>query len=228
MLTKDVRQKIQTLRLAGNTYTEIQQTLGFRIPKPTLSYWCKDIKMKESYNRRVRKANINHLKKIRKMAIVTLREKQEKRRSDLVEKNVPLLGCINEQTKKIMLCILYLAEGGKYESSRMLSLGSSDPKIIRFYLTLLKSCYNIQSSKFRVRIQCRFDQNKIKLERFWKNITKIKPTQFYPTYVDQRTKEKPTKKKNYMGVCTIHYFNTEIQLELGLVAKEIINKVLGP
>ena len=182
--------------------------------------------MKANYIKRIRKANINHLRKIRKIAIITLKEKQKKRRNDLVEKNVPLLSYINEQTKKIMLCVLYLAEGGKYESSRMLTLGSSDPEIIHFFLALLKSCYNIQGSKFRVRIQCRFDQNKTKLERFWKNITKIKSAQFYPTYVDQRTKGKPTKKKNYRGVCTVHYFDTEIQLELGLVAREIIKKTL--
>ena len=79
-----------------------------------------------------------------------------------------------------------------------------------FFLKLFKNCYNIDESKFRVRIQCRFDQNVDALVEFWHEVTKIKKEQFYPTYIDKRTQGKPTLKKDYKGVCTIQYFNTEI------------------
>ena len=65
------------------------------------------------------------------------------------------------------------------------------------------------------------------IKKFWHKITGISLKQFYPTYVDKRTKGKKTKKKGYKGVCAIHYFDTEIQLELELLADAIMNYVSG-
>jgi len=85
----------------------------------------------------------------------------------LTNRNVKLINKLTINTQKLILSTLYLGEGAKYKSSRMLTLGNSNAKIIKFYLKLLKNCYNIDENKFRARIQCRFDQDKLKLERFW-------------------------------------------------------------
>jgi len=127
---------------------------------------------------------------------------------------------------KLLLSILYLGEGAKYGRSSTLTLGSSNPLIIKLYLKLLKKSFTIDNSKFRVRIQCRFDQNIKKLEKYWKETTAIEKKQFYPTYIDKRTKGKPTLKKDYKGVCTIHYFDKKIQLELIYLADAIIEKII--
>jgi len=84
----------------------------------------------------------------------------------------------------------------------------------------------MDDTKFRVRIQCRFDQSIKDLENYWENITSINRKQFYPTYIDKRTKGKPTLKKDYKGVCTIHYFDRKIQLELIYLADAIIEKII--
>lgn len=223
-----VRKKAILLRKKGLTYPEILRELGSKIAKSTLSYWFKTLKLSPEYYKRIQEINLNHLKRIRKQAKSANLKKRTEYLNNLINKNKKLLNKLNIDVQKIILSTLYLGEGAKYKSSRMLTLGSSDRRIIKFYLKLLKNCYNIDDDKFRVRIQCRFDQDKLKLEKFWQKITKIKKNKFYPTYVDQRTKGKPTLKIDYKGVCTIHYFNTEIQLELELLANEIIKKLIGP
>lgn len=43
----------------------------------------------------------------------------------------------------------------------------------------------------------------------------------------QENKREKTNKKDYMGVCAVHYFDTEIQLELELLADAIMNHISG-
>jgi len=124
------------------------------------------------------------------------------------------------------LCILYLGEGAKYKSTKDLRLTNSDPDIIQLYLKLLFDLYKIETSKMRVRIQARNDQNINKLVAYWKKIINIPSIQFYPTYIDKRTSYIKTTRKKYMGVCTIIYFNTSIQIELEMLSKLIINEII--
>jgi hypothetical protein len=225
-MRQEIKQKARQLRERGMTYLEIQKTLGVKIPKSTLSYWFRRIKMPGWYKKKIKKENQKHLKKVRILSLAVNKKKRLKYLSYLVTKNINLLDRLDQETQKIILSILYLGEGAKHTSSQMLSLGNSNPSIIKFFLTLLKNCYNIDQTKFRARIQCRYDQNIKKLEKFWQKQTGINEEQFYPTYIDKRTKGKATKKKEYKGVCTIHYFNTEIQLELEFLAEGIMRKTI--
>ncbi|OGK53226.1 hypothetical protein A2970_00970 [Candidatus Roizmanbacteria bacterium RIFCSPLOWO2_01_FULL_44_13] len=221
-----LRKKAVDLRTKGYTYSEIQKKLGIRIAKSKLSYWCNKVILPGWYKSKVDKINKNSLKKARLIALDINKIKREKYLSLLKEKNSHLIKKIDVSQQKLLLSVLYLGEGAKYGRSSTLSLGSSSAFIIKFYLKLLKNCYFIDDSKFRVRIQCRFDQNIRKLEDYWEKVTKIDRKQFYPTYIDKRTQGKPTLKKDYMGVCTIHYFSKEIQIELIFLADAIIKKII--
>lgn len=218
--------QVRKLRTKGKTYSEIQDILKTKIPKSTLSYWCCEIKPPAWYKQKLEKINKKHLKKIRTLAFIVNKKKRIDYLVSLTNRNMDILKTLDSKKQKLILSILYLAEGAKHKSSQTLSLANTNPAIIKFFITLLENCYNIDKSKYRVRVQCRFDQRTKPLEKFWQKVTGIKEKQFYPTYVDKRTKGKTTKKKNYMGVCTIHYFNTEIQLELELLANEVIKKLL--
>jgi len=192
-----LRKKAVDLRTKGYTYSEIQKKLGIRIAKSKLSYWCNKVILPGWYKSKVDKINKNSLKKARLIALDINKIKREKYLSLLKEKNSHLIKKIDVSQQKLLLSVLYLGEGAKYDDS-----------------------------KFRVRIQCRFDQNIRKLEDYWEKVTKIDRKQFYPTYIDKRTQGKPTLKKDYMGVCTIHYFSKEIQIELIFLADAIIKKII--
>lgn len=224
-----LKQKVRELRKKGKTYSEIIKKLNITIPKNTLSYWCRGVILPIWYLKKIKQLNIESLKKARSTALKINTEKRRKYLTLLLKKNSDFVNKINISTQKLLLSILYLGEGAKYISAPCLTLGNSNPLIIKFYLKLLKNCYTIDKSKFRARIQCRFDQDIKILENFWIIATGIEKKQFYPTYVDKRTIGKPTLKKNYNGVCTIHYFDAKIQIELELLAKLIMDKVVpGP
>ena len=227
MNENSLKGRARKLRTRGNTYSEIQELLETKVPKSTLSYWCKNVKLPDFYTRKIAKLNISNLSKARNLALKTNRKMRLEYLDKLQKRNIHLLDKLDIPTQKLILSTLYLAEGSKHKSTRCLVLGSSNPKMIRFYLSLLNNCFKISNHKFRVRIQCRHDQNTLMLEKFWHKETKISFKQFYPTYVDKRTIGKKTNKKNYMGVCVIHYFDTEIQLELELLADAIMNHISG-
>ena len=160
-----------------------------------MSGWFKPLVLSYVSKKRL-KSNIERkLKKSQLEAYKTNRRKRLYYLESLKSKNLYLLNSLDLSVQKLILCTLYLAEGSKNKNSAYLGLGSTNPAIIKFYLSLLNNCFKIDNSKFRARIQCRADQNKKSLENFWRNITGVPSQQFYPTYIDQRTVGKKTLKK---------------------------------
>lgn len=218
----DTKNKSIKLRLEGHTYSEILNLLGRKVSKSTLSYWLKNIEMTNLQKRTLQNNIDAKLKKAQKAALKINKFRRKKYLADLKNKNLYLLKKLDCDCQKLILSMLYLGEGAKTKGTQFLSLGSSNPKIIKLYLVLLKNCFTIDRSKFRIRIQCRADQNIKVLENYWHNLTKISKKQFYPTYIDKRTIGSPTKMKEYKGVCTIHYFDRSIQFELELLSESVI------
>jgi len=209
------------LRKKGKTYSEIETMTGVAIPKSTLASWCKDIQTPDGYKSKIRQLNLKNLKKARQLAILANKKKQEKLFKALLAKNQFLVKYLDKNVCKLLLSILYLGEGAKYKGTRSLRLGSSSAMIIRLYLKLLTKCFSVSKEKFRVTIQCRADQDIKNLEKFWGLVTNISRSQFYKTRIDKRTIGKKTLKRGYKGVCVIDYFDTKIQLEIELLAKQI-------
>jgi hypothetical protein len=217
-----LKEKAIILRQRGYTYTGINRVLKANIPKSTLCVWFKNIQLTKAQKLKLEENVSRKLKKSQIKAWRINKTRRTKYLKGLKNKNIYLLKNLDKNTQKLLLCILYLGEGGKSKGTQSLSLGSSNPNIIKLYFTLLRSCFEIDSSKFRIRIQCRADQDIKKLESYWKNVTKLPKNQFYPTYIDKRTIGKPTLHKDYKGVCATHYFDRSIQFELEFLANSVI------
>jgi hypothetical protein len=221
-----LKEKAIRLRLLGNTYSEINTKLPKNIPKSTLSVWFKNLKFTKSQNKKLKNHVLNKITNAQKIAVEVTKQAKINRLNALRDKNIYILPLINIDVQKIMLSILYLGEGSKSKSSDTMTLGSTNPDIIKLYLTLLENCFKIDKSKFRVRIQCRADQNIKEIERYWGKITGISSKQFYPTYIDKRTIGKPTLKTNYRGMCAIIYFDRSVQYELELLYESMLKYIL--
>lgn len=209
-----LKNKVIELRKGGRTYGEIIKAVGKNIPKSTLSDWCSGILLSQLQNLRIDKRKETNIRRGRIMALaVNKKRREEYLRS--VEKRVEHLPRLltNKDVAKIVLATLYLGEGSKHRDGS-LCLGNSDPEIIRLFLSLLRSTYNIDERKFRCTVQCRADQNTKTLERFWLSITKIPAKQFYKTRIDPRTIGQKSRKPEYKGVCKIDYFSADLYNEL--------------
>ena len=218
-----IKNSVMELRLEGKTYTEIAKALRLKVPKSTLSEWCKSVVMPSWYQEKIQELNKKNFSKAQKLSIISNRIKQDRLHASLLVKNKHLSRYLkNKDIAKMLLSILYLGEGAKWKSHRGLMLGSSDLNIIQLYVHLLKACYGIDRQKLRFRISYRADQNLRKLERYWAQAIGVPLAHFYKTIPDSRTRGKFTRKKDYKGVCVITCGGTEIQQELEIIPKIIL------
>jgi len=203
------------LRKKGLTYSEIVSLLNVRIPKGTLSFWCKNLTLPNDYQKKIKNINKLNLEKARVKAIEAAKTTRQKQIDAIKIENGHLLRDIqNINVAKIALAMLYLGEGSKNRKRGSLSFGNSDPKVITLFMDLMHKVYKLDESKFRCTLLCRADQDIEKLEKLWSSITKIPLAQFYKAQIDPRTIGKPTKKIDYKGVCKIDYFSAKIFAEL--------------
>lgn len=231
---KDIRQEARNLRNRGLSLGEISLTL--EIPKNTISGWVKDICLNKKQKQRIIQKIIVSGAIGRPLAIRVNREKIEKWKENIKNKvmHFTRLPLDNPEIGKIVCGLLYLCEGAKYPASRYLHFGNSDPKMIYFFINLLRKVYCIKADKLRFSIGYRFDQNYEELKNYWSNLTGIPASKCLNTKPDMRTKGKPTFKKDYRGICRLIYYDTSLQLELQLIGETIIkngaggDRTLGP
>jgi len=213
----------QELRAEGNTYSEIMRELKVKLPKSTISKWCRRVSLPEWYKDKIDELNSRNLSKALRMAQASNRMKRERFLRDLILNNNHLVGKLQDRdVLKMILSVLYLGEGAKWKSHRGLMLGSSDPGIIKLYIKLLSLCYGVKSGRLKCRISYRADQDIHGLESYWSRVSKIPLRNFYKTKPDPRTVGKPTKRKEYKGVCVITCGGTHIQLELEAIPKLLL------
>jgi hypothetical protein len=217
-----VKQKARDLRFQGMSLGEIGLELS--VPKNTLSGWVKGLQLTGKQRKRIKQKEINSAAMGRKVAAKLLRNKMEAWKEG-IRKKVKHFATVTHQSSEIskLICgIFYLCEGAKYPSTRGLIFSNSDPMVISCFLNLLRKFFNIKEAKLRCRIMYRWDQNCRKLERYWSRVTGIPLKQFFKTKPDARTRNKPTRKANYMGVCAIQYSDTTLQFTLQSIGEAII------
>lgn len=221
MIDQELKLKVKNFRKLGKTYKEINKLLNVRIPKSTISYWCSGLNLPFGYEHKVREYNKHNLIKAREAALISKRICRENNNERIIKENFHLVDNLkNRDIAKIVLTVLYMTEGSK-RANGSITFSNSDSSIIGLFLNLLRLCYIIDESKFRCTLQCRADQDIKKLESFWSNITGISLERFYQARIDPRTINKPSKKRDYKGVCRINYFSARIYHELINIAKLI-------
>lgn len=212
------------MRKNGRTYREVRSVLGEQIPKSTLSYWLQDIPLTKSQQNRIDKMTSTNIRRAQAQARLVNQARRQEYLKSLVLRNDHLFPVMKEEgVAKIALAVLYLGEGAKWKSHRGPQLGSSDPDIVKIYIRLLSICYGVQKEELRARVCYRADQNIENLTRFWMRATGFSKKQFYKTKPDPRTHGKATLKKDYRGVCVISGGRTEMQLELDIIARMLVN-----
>ena len=216
---QEFKKEAQKLRSRGKTYNEIRVLLSANIPKSTLSEWCNKIEVPGIFNEILKKKMEAGGHRGRLIALAVNKHKRDLYLDKIRKDNLYLADRLQEKDfAKIALAMLYLGEGSKRSRGR-LSLGNSDPDVIRLYLRLLQTSYKIDKRKLRCTVQCRADQKIESLIKYWSEVTDLPRSQFYKTQVDPRTIGKPSKKKEYRGVCRIDYLSGHLFNEVIIIGK---------
>lgn len=220
----DTKNRVKKLRGKGYTYGEIRQEIGKKIAKSTLSHMCRKVKLPKFYQQKIDLINAKSAEKGREVAWAINRARRERLLNELRIKNLDLIKNLSQRDRMLILAIFHLSEGAKYPVTRYLRFGNSNPNIIKLFLSLLRKSFILNESKFRIDILCRADQDVKDLINYWQGITGIDRKLFYKPRIDKRTIGKPTRKKDYKGVCVINYLSSSLQLELQFLGEALFKR----
>ena len=220
--SKEIRQKAERLKQSGKSYSEITSLLG--IPKSTLSNWLGD-----KFIHFTREQQVAHLARIRKIAAASVQDRIRKRDeelSKLVKKEVVKYPLKKIGFLKTILGMLYWAEGAKYSGVSGLKMVNTDPELLRLYITLLRKCYKIDEERFRIRLHLHYYHNKGEARKFWSDVLRVPESRFATVFVKKRSRKKRFR-KNFMGICFVNYFDSNIRREILEIDRQVLRKLTG-
>jgi hypothetical protein len=126
-----IREQARHLRQQGFTYSEIIAELGGDIPKTTIQYWVRDIKLTTEQKARIKQKELDAAAQGRLKAAEWHREQKRKRLQQAEEWAAPIAEQVSQDRNALMLmaAALWLGEGEKRDD--VLGFGNSDPRIIK-------------------------------------------------------------------------------------------------
>ncbi len=185
----------------------------FGIPRSTLSGWFKTISLSEEQRTRLMKNSQDGWVKARINAVAAHNAAKERRiqeATELAKATLDQIDLNNSAILDLAFAMLYWGEGAKKDVT---SLGSSDPKILRFMIFVLKRNYSITDRMIRCDLHLRMDQQEQTLKTYWANELQLPIECFKYAAYDKRTEGKATF-GHYKGVCLITVHQIAIQRKL--------------
>ncbi|OGM98149.1 MAG: hypothetical protein A2735_00375 [Candidatus Yanofskybacteria bacterium RIFCSPHIGHO2_01_FULL_41_21] len=183
-----------SLRRGGYSYSEIQKFVS--VPKATLSYWFKDIKLSE--------AQLVRLQKKRNDAIQEGAQIRSKRVNEAIEKiertSAKDIKDISKRELWLMGVMLYWRERvSDRDVKKGVKFTSSDPHLIRLFLKWLMEVGQLGEADVLCDILIEGDKDlpagrQEKAISYWSEVTSFPQTVFTRVYV-QKTKKKRKKRE---------------------------------
>src|SRR5581483_1406939 len=191
-------------RIEKYSFAELQRITG--IPATTIRNWCLDINSGNRWD--------------------TLLIKNERNRQALKIFDVPdlkILDITNAVYAKLFIALIYWCEGSKYPATNKINFTNSDISLMKVFVTLFRKAFFLDESKFRVHLQIHNTHNYDEIKQLWSDALNISPSQFLKPTI---TKAKGGKHRiNYLGTCTVRYYDYKILLRITGIYEELIRKL---
>lgn len=212
---EETKKRVLELGALGKTYAQIQKK--YPVPKSTLSYWFSRVGKKQDRTRQ-----LAHLS-LARIASAKVKNQQKasriKEADDAARRIAARVPILQEAVGKALLAMLYWAEGGKTDGA--MKFTNTDPELILLFISLLRENYEINESRLRVGLLVHYYHNRNQTRQFWSEKLQIPATQFWKIYLKPRSGKKKNYKRNFYGICNLHYSSSAIQRELIALGKEI-------
>lgn len=204
----DIQQKRKesvSLRKKGFSYGEIRKKVG--IPKSTLSYWLKDVALKEADKKRL---YTNKLKKLidGQYSQKSRRIKESDRIIKLAQDQVSYL---SDETIKMMGVALYWAEGTK---GGLFEITNSDPMLVLFMVRWIKKVFDIDSRFLKARLNIYSAQDDGKIKNFWSRLCGIPLVNFTKSFIKPINKNYESKNLYYGTIKITIPKSTDLKLKV--------------
>ena len=201
----ETKQKVKNLRKKGYSIGWIARECS--ISKSTVHEWVRTMSGAREY---ARLGKERWIREIQPLGALGQRKKRENKIAKIVEEvNQEITQLkITPDIKKAVLSALYWAEGTKGRG--MLKFTNTDPRLMLLFITLLREGYDIDETKFRIRMHLHWYHKERLTRRFWSDLLKIPRKQFNKTYWKKRSKEKVFR-RNIGGICFLGYNSDDLR-----------------
>jgi transcriptional regulator with XRE-family HTH domain len=194
------RARARDLRAAGWTMPDIAAELG--VSRGSVSTWTRDIEV--VVRRRPSPRAPNRLQQAKAAEVAAGLASGRQRIGDLSDRDLLVAGTA-----------LYAGEGAKTDGS--VRFANSDPGMVAMFCTWLRTCFEIDESRLRVRLYLHEGLDLDAAQSFWSDLTGIPPSQFTAPY---RAVPDPSirRSKHPMGCPSVVYSCSRTHREvMGLV-----------
>lgn len=196
---EEIVAKVRERRKQNISLRKLEEEFG--VPNTTISRWVRDIYSDEP----------NFLK---------AREKELEYKSRFWH-GVRRLR-VDKSGARIFASLLYWCEGSKYPASNQLAFSNSDAAMVKSFLELLRKGFAIDESKLRIHLQLHTTHDVKEVTKLWSNLLNVEKKKFYKPTLTKPTKN--MKRRNYVGTCTIKYFDVKLLLQLTGIFEEFSRK----
>jgi hypothetical protein len=202
------------LRKKGNSYSQIKEIL--KIPKSTLSYWLRDLKISEDAQEKIMQrshnASIAGLLKRNKNQTILAKQRADEIRAQAKGETRELL----DNPLFISGVSLYWAEGykkGAYGSKwKGVDFANSDPETIKLMMKFFKKICGVKTEKFRIQLMVHHNVNIKKALCHWSKITKLSRCQFMKVSRVISKSSKGKRNRNSLIYGTVHIRICDVKL----------------
>lgn len=200
------KQTAISLRKTGQSYLQISQALN--VPKSTLSYWLKDVKISQQAQEKISKrAYIKStealIKRNKNQTVVA-----DLKAQDIMKKSADEAKELINNKLFVAGVSLYWAEGykkGAYGSKyKSVDFTNSDPEMIKIMMKFFRKFCKIKENKFKLLLMAHPNINIDKTISFWSDITKVPRSQFTKTQTAISKSSKFVRPRDSLRYGTIH------------------------
>ncbi|HJQ08523.1 MAG TPA: hypothetical protein VJ836_03535 [Candidatus Saccharimonadales bacterium] len=218
----ELKPAVVALRRSGKSLSFIEANL--EIPRSTLSGWCKDIQLTNTQRNKLAKDRLAALSTARLAVAGKRRLKKQIRLKEAEESALHTLSSLNltADLQKVALAMLCHGEGSKAQA---ISLRSSDPKVLAFFLAVLRKNYGVRTEAISCKIHLRQGQNSEQEVAYWRKSLALPPGSFQQVQFDKRTHG--ITEQAYHGVCVVRCSDIAIQQKLVYLYKSFTEKVVS-
>lgn len=217
MYTSEIKDQAVHLRKRGYSLKEISAQL--KISKSTASVWLSEVPLGKVAWRRLQQNRL--LGQTKTIFIRKQRKEQvlQQYRHEALEDLQSIPG--NRSLNRLFCSLMYWCEGAKED--KVVRFTNSDPRLVKAFLTLFRESFEIEESKFRLRLHLHEYHDESRQKAFWNAVTGIPASQFHKTYLKPHTGK--NKRVDYPGCVCVIYYDARVARRLLTLAETHIKNI---
>lgn len=213
------KQKAVEFRKKGHTLREIADSLG--VSKSSVSLWVRNVGLSSSAMARISRKRIE------------ARERSSETRRTRTRRLLANAQCAAEeavsqvrltsQGNRILCSMIYWCEGTKSRNDRECSFTNSDPLLIKTFLSLLRSGFEIEERRLRICMHLHSYHDESEQMEFWSAVTGVPHHQFIQSY--KKENGGTNIKDGYPGCIQVRYYDVRVARQLHALAREYMKSL---